>query len=231
MQTTEPMASEAGSDWPRWAGEKIATILAVIGLADLFSKQVAWSPAIRWVIGDYRTATAWLFGWLPSPVSSDWQDYILLSGILFAVTAAAHYKHILRAHRAYVVEFMRVVAGAIAGAVLLWPAKLSGRMAELRTRMTRPAGDFVDKTFWISCAAWLSAIVLVGIVIADYSLAFGAGGTLVAFLMLPFVFVVAMYAFACALIALPWVISTAQLFVVLVAVNAIDVYWLTPIFG
>jgi hypothetical protein len=70
----------------RRAWEKIATVLAVIGLIDLSSQLNKWAALIHWFGEKYAIAREWLFGWLPFHIPPGWHDPVVLFLILFSVT-------------------------------------------------------------------------------------------------------------------------------------------------
>jgi hypothetical protein len=191
--------------------------LAIIGLADLFSQQIKWAGAINWIIADYRIAEVWLFGWLPFQLPPQWQDYILLSGILFGVTAVADRRE---TRRLFVFQVFRVTVGVVASLVLILPAMLSERINRLRKRMTPTAEDLVDEPYWFSLVVGLCCVS--ALLIALFSVGgFTLIGLFAAWPLLTLLFIVVINLIVCALITLPWVFSTAQLFGVLIVFNGI----------
>ena len=82
-----PQAGWLGRTW-----EKVATVLAVIGLADLSGQLIKWAAAIHWIITKYAIVRAWLFGWLPFHIPPEWHDPIVLFIILFSVTNVGVYR-------------------------------------------------------------------------------------------------------------------------------------------
>src|SRR5713226_9762871 len=88
MPTTH--TDEAGSLRRTW--EKVATVLAVIGLADLFGQLIKWAAAIHWIITKYAIVRGWLFGWLPFHIPAELHDIIVLLLIFYSVANGGAYQ-------------------------------------------------------------------------------------------------------------------------------------------
>jgi hypothetical protein len=74
--------------------EKIATVLALIGLIDLTGQLIKWAGLIHWVAEKYAAVKAWLFSWLPLHIPPEWHDPIVLFLIFFSLTNIAVYRKI-----------------------------------------------------------------------------------------------------------------------------------------
>jgi hypothetical protein len=80
---TEASTTSAGPLRRRW--EKIATVLAVIGLVDLTGQLIKWAALIHWVAEKYAAIRTWAFSWLPFHIPPKWHDPIVLSLVTFSV--------------------------------------------------------------------------------------------------------------------------------------------------
>ena len=76
--------------WKRW--EKIGSVLAILGLADLFGQVVKWAAGIHWVVSKYVAARSWVFSWAPFHIPPEWQHSIVLFLLVFSVTSIGFYQ-------------------------------------------------------------------------------------------------------------------------------------------
>jgi hypothetical protein len=102
--TEAPTMPQAG--WLRRTWEKIATVLAVIGLIDLSSQLIHWAALIHWVATKYAIVRAWLFGWLPFHIAPEWHDPIVLFLIFFSVTNLGYYQKTKRMFMLFIVKYI-----------------------------------------------------------------------------------------------------------------------------
>jgi hypothetical protein len=87
---TKALTAPAGPLRRTW--EKIATVLALIGLIDLTGQLIKWAGLIHWLAEKYAGVRAWLFSWLPFHIPPEWHDTIVLVLILFSVTNVGTYQ-------------------------------------------------------------------------------------------------------------------------------------------
>jgi hypothetical protein len=92
MPTVDNEASVARAGWVRRTWEKIATVLAVIGLIDVSKQLIEWAEWVHWIATQYAIVRTWLFGWLPFHVPPELHDPIVLFLIFFSVTNVGLYR-------------------------------------------------------------------------------------------------------------------------------------------
>jgi len=80
------------ASWLRRTWERVATVLAVIGLIDVSSQLIHWAALIHWVVTNYAIVRTWLFGWLPFHIHLEWHDPIVLFLIFLSVTNVGYYR-------------------------------------------------------------------------------------------------------------------------------------------
>jgi DNA-binding transcriptional MocR family regulator len=85
--TTDTKEPNERNDWLgqrlRNTWEKVATVLAVIGLIDVSGQLIHWAELIHWIAEHYAAVRTWLFGWLPFHIPVEWHDPIVLFFIFF----------------------------------------------------------------------------------------------------------------------------------------------------
>src|SRR5258708_19274290 len=91
MTTTHTKAL-AQSTWLRRTWEKVAIVLAVIGLVDLSRQLIEWAALVHWIVTKYAIVKIWLFGWLPFHIPPEWHDPIVLLSLLLSVTNVGVYR-------------------------------------------------------------------------------------------------------------------------------------------
>jgi hypothetical protein len=92
MTTADHEASTVPAGVLRRSWEKIAIVLAVIGLVDVSSQLIKWAASIHWIATKYAIVRAWLFGWLPFHIPPEWHDPIVLFLIILSVTNVGVYR-------------------------------------------------------------------------------------------------------------------------------------------
>ncbi len=93
MATVDTEAAAAGG-WVRRSWDKIATVIAVIGLIDLSSQVIKWAKLVHEIAEMYAAVRTSLFGWLPRHITPEWQDAIVLFLIFFSLTNVGLYRRI-----------------------------------------------------------------------------------------------------------------------------------------
>ncbi len=89
---TADTAAPAGASWLRRSWEKIATVIAMIGLIDLSSQVIKWAKVTHEITEKYAAVRTWLFSWLPWPIPPEWHDPIVLFLIFFSLTNVGLYR-------------------------------------------------------------------------------------------------------------------------------------------
>src|SRR5688572_7055942 len=95
--------------WKKW--EKIGSVLAILGLADLFGQTIKWAAGIHWIVSKYSIAKAWLFSFAPFHIPPEMHEPIVISLILFSVTSIGFYREI---GRTYTGQIFRLIGYAAA---------------------------------------------------------------------------------------------------------------------
>jgi hypothetical protein len=93
MGTADTEAStmpQAG--WLRRTWEKVATVIAVVGLIDFTGQLIHWAKLIHEIVTQYAVVRGWLFGWLPFHIPPQWHDPIVLLLIFFSMTNVGLYR-------------------------------------------------------------------------------------------------------------------------------------------
>jgi len=91
MDDIKPRTEPTG--WLQSAWEKVATVIAVIGLIDVSGQLIKWAAVVHWIAEHYADMRTWLFGWLPFHISSGWQNSIVLcSSYLTAMNVGLYRK-------------------------------------------------------------------------------------------------------------------------------------------
>jgi hypothetical protein len=106
--------------------EKMATVLAVIGLIDVSSQLIHWAKLIHEIAEKYAAARTWLFSWLPFHIPLELHDPIVLLLILFSVTNIGLYQGTGRSYLVFI--------WALVVLVVLWPIKPFYTRADLEYR-------------------------------------------------------------------------------------------------
>jgi hypothetical protein len=202
MATADTEASTASAGSLRRGWEKIATVLAVIGLVDVTGQLIKWAALIHWITEKYAIARAWLFGWLPWHIPPEWHDPIVLFLIFFSLTNVGVYRkseHTIVSHILRNLEWVNILSVStfiiIAFALFL--------------QDNDPQSAAID-------------------IIKEYT------GSVITILSIIFVFIALLFAFvvlsfAVAVLAWRWVLTTAAIFCVLIAINQAYVVWLEPL--
>lgn len=159
--------------------EKVAVIIGVLGLADLFHDIVQWAAAIHLVIAKYHAIKVWLFGWLPFHIPPQLHDIIILSLVLFSVTNVGFYK---RTGRSILVYWILSCLGFVIVPGLWIPANFSRSAESLRQKWIRhrdfaklyrqKSDDTIEKYLSTKTERWVdftsniyAAIVIIPIVL------------------------------------------------------------------
>jgi hypothetical protein len=202
--------------------DKIASVLAIIGLCDLTSQLVKWVAGIHWVVSHYAVAKAWVFSWAPFHIPPEWHDVIVLFLILFSVTNIGFYQRI---GRSYTGELARSLGGFVLIFILLLPAvfsrrlrKISDGIAERFTQYyTRPVRILANVLVVLPLAIFFIGAYLESVRVMQFGV-ISAG-------------VITVAVAAGALVAWRWILGTFATFAALVAVNEIYVRFLERLTG
>jgi hypothetical protein len=209
--TTEAEALIAPAGPLRRAWQKIATVLAVIGLVDLSSQLIKWAALIHWIAETYAAVRAWLFGWLHLP--PEWHDPIVLLLILFSVTNVGLYR---RTQHTFIFYLRK-------GFWLFW-------INDRDYVKNRPVAAALEVA-----VSWTALIVAsVFIYFIEYphqpsSVAFFFIGFLMTFIVTPIAIPLIMAMSEVISLAWRWLLTTAAIFGALVIVNQVYALWLEPL--
>ncbi len=209
MATTEMEAPTERAGWLRRGWEKIATVLAVIGLVDVSGQLIKWAALIHWIATKYAAVRNWLFGWLPWHIPPEWHDPIVLFLIFLSVTNIGVYQK----------------TGRTIPSIISSDAKdnsIERFLGEL------PVFIGIGSTAMVVISVYIGLFIFPVPHYGDYYgdfidvLFYRAGVILfcVTFLSMCFIFGV---------VARRWVLTTAAIFGALVAVNYAYVQWLEPL--
>jgi hypothetical protein len=216
MPSTNINASAERAGWLSQTWEKVATVLAVIGLIDVSSQLIKWASLIHWVAEHYAAVRTWLFGWLPFHIPKEWHDPIVLLLIFFSVVNVGVYQR--TGHT--IISFWRK------------PYKPGDiRLDDYFVGMDFPAGmiaiiaGFMGFFYTVKILSmidnspihgFIDIVVRIPLLIIPITI-----GILIAMLS------IVMFAFA--RVAWRWLLTTAAIFVALVAINYAYVQWLEPL--
>jgi hypothetical protein len=203
MATADIEAPKASPGLVCRSWEKVATVIAVIGLIDLSGQLIKWAALIHWIAEHYAAVRTWLFGWLPWHIPPEWHDPIVLFLILFSVTNVGLY----RRKRYTIVLYFRNnwVWFAIPTLIVIIPISV--------------ALSIIKETASAPSAYWEPIKNLIYSYICWY-----IGWSVLAFPITCIALV-----FAASVIAWRWVLTTAAIFGALVDINYVYVQWLEPL--
>jgi hypothetical protein len=197
--------------WRYW--EKVAAFLAIIALVDLTRQLIEWAAWVHWIAEKYAAVRTWLFGWLPFHVPPEWHDPIVLLFVFFSVTNVGVYR--------------RTGHSILSIFSAMW-----NKTIHLENLVPRSfvqdiiVGGFLGFAafFTFLAGVWIVASVAPDGVIINVIVFLGALIVLPIFYLIFIVFSAFIYTFV--MIAWRWVLTTAAIFGVLVAIN--EIYMLLP---
>jgi hypothetical protein len=229
MPTVDTEASVARVGWVRRTWEKIATVIAVIGLADLSGQLIKWAAAIHLVITKYAIVKAWLFGWLPFHIPPEWHDPIVLLLIFLSVTNMGVYRETGKTYIFYALKhgWNRIILLA------LWPLKVfNSRINHKYNRIVMKESMLYPQGYTAVLA--IKLIVLLGFCAFMAFFADPIGRILIAMFVVTAVVTTAVQSGMSilldgAFLAWRWLLVTAAIFGALVIVNQVYVLWLEPL--
>jgi len=190
--------------WLRRTWEKIATVLAVIGLIDVTGQLIHWAQLKHEIATQYAIVRAWLFSWLPFHIPPELHDPIVLFLILVSVTNIGIYKtygitilSVLFARRSLPLSFLRHVPFLSTVVVPLSILLFTGIALYVAYVFHRHGDDIYNMA------------TMVTFLLVSY------------FLFLPTA--------AAVFLTWRWLLTTAVIFGALVAINQVYVLWLEPL--
>jgi hypothetical protein len=220
--STRPQTSLLRRTW-----EKVATVLAVIGLVDLTGQLIKWAAVIHWVVTKYAIAKAWVFGWLPFHIPPEWHDTIVLASILLSVTNIGVYRETRWRIRSFwkAAETSALLHKFSPLPLLLFVLLILGPFV---------AGALIFYYLWDGLARELFPVFNQDArTIPSVLLMAGFLGMLFVFILSEILGIIAAFALLFVIVALVvawrWILATAAIFGALVAINEVYVHWLEPL--
>lgn len=221
--------SKAQSWW-----RKIASVLAILSLADVFGQVIKWASLINWLVGKYALMKQWLFSLIPLHIPPEWHNTIVLFMIVTCVTNIGYYQ---QTGRLYVVHLTKTVAALLIGFVLEMLGMFSRRAAQLAPRVEtfivggEPQGD--DVGLGLNVAAIGFPLLLGLALLGERSLdaLFGLGKVLESWALETVGFWIALYmmGYSGAFFAWRWMLGTAVGFGAMVGISELYVHVLAPL--
>jgi hypothetical protein len=214
VDITQTETSTARPAWLSLTWEKVATVLAIIGLADLSSQLIKWAALIHWAVTKYAIVRAWLFGWLPFHVPPEWHDYIVLFSILLSVTNVGVYRETGASFRSFLIAVGKFPAAF--GFILVASIGASFYIAfhiDPHSTVIYLYDAFV--TYGIGQVIPIILTIVLGVLVVPVSM-----------VILWLIFFFFGMAF---LVAWRWLLVTVAIFSALVIVNQVYVLWLEPL--
>ena len=216
--------------------EHVATVLAAIILADLFSPFITWAVAVQWPLDHYEAARAYVFGWLPFSISAQWQNGILLLAILVSMGNIGRRRRRAQAffHRVFSSDPNEAGAEAtpedpednvLVRAATLCVYGVIGYVSYTYARdfLPQELPDGFDRSRWLILVEYVLSWSILGQMAL---LLVVVGGGLLTVATLKFSFKYLLSVVYGVLLAWRWTFVTAAFFLTVVAVNEIYVRWL-----
>jgi hypothetical protein len=226
MATADTEASTAGAKAlatpasplrPVW--EKIATVLAVIGLVDVTGQLIKWATVIHWIAEKYATVRVWLFGWLPFHIPPEWHDPIVSLLILFSVTNVGVYRRTGRTVYYFLYDDNKENIDPLAHfsprqTTFIWLISMALSLSTITCifiytpSLQNELMDHIEKINLSLNGVWQVVSLPVALIGCTFTTS------------IPFIFM---------FVAWRWVLTTATIFVALVLINEAYVLWLAPL--
>jgi hypothetical protein len=227
--TAEPI--KAG--WLRRAWERVATVLAVIGLIDVSSQLIHWAKLIHEIAEKYAIVRSWLFGWLPFHIPPEWHDPIVLFLIFFSVTNLGYYQTTKNLFMLFIVKYINTGIWDDITEVFTEAFKRLNKRHN-RSVVVHQIKRIGFKRFLIKQG--LMYAVLVGLFSFfpwfSNERSWWSIVLILFFAAVPIAFLathVIMSMLEGAFVAWRWLLTTAAIFGALVAINQVYVLWLEPL--